>query len=248
MLKHKIIEELNRAYFSEDCHEKEVLEHLPKLLKHVKVFVDIGASLGQYTFHANKHMKEGKIYAFEADPVRYEELEKNCKKWESTSTNRLIPIHAAVSDTDGKINFFITNSNLSGGLFTRDVPDKTVEWEEVSVNSIRLDSFFDKLIPELIKIDVEGAELSVLRGTENLLRNGSMSFLLEVHSFSGQINPAEVFQFMSSKGYYSRNFFGRLFFTRSGKYSVRDRITNQSKIHLYKLKRFFGKFGFTRKR
>jgi FkbM family methyltransferase len=234
MLKYQIIEELNRAYFSEDCHEKAVLDNLPKLLEKAKVFADIGASLGQYTFHANKHMKEGKIYAFEADPIRFEELERNCKKWESTSTNRLIPIHTAVSDTDGKINFFITNSNLSGGLFTRDVSNKSVDWEEVSVDSVRLDSFFEKQPPNLIKIDVEGAELSVLKGAETILQQAGPSILVELHSFSGQVNPAEVFKYMGSKGYYSRNFFGRLLFEKSEKHSIWDRMRNKIKILLYK--------------
>ena len=43
-------------------------------------------------------MTNGKIYAIEADPIRFKELERNCKKWERMSSNKIIPIHAAVSD------------------------------------------------------------------------------------------------------------------------------------------------------
>lgn len=237
MLKDQIIEELNRAYFTPDCHEKEVLDHLPELLADVKVFVDIGASLGQYTFHANKHMKEGTIYAFEADPIRFEELEKNCRKWEALSTNRLIPVHAAVSDKNGTIDFFITNSNLSGGLFTRDNPGKSVDWEKICVKSIQLDSFFDDQAPGLVKIDVEGAELSVLKGAENMLQKARPAVLVEVHSFSGQVNPAEVFRFMGANGYYSKNFFGRLLFTKSQADGAWERILNGVKICAHNVRR-----------
>jgi glycosyltransferase involved in cell wall biosynthesis len=57
--KNKIYETLNKCCFSENCHEKEVLEDLPKILDGVKVFVDVGASLGQYTYFANKYMQGG---------------------------------------------------------------------------------------------------------------------------------------------------------------------------------------------
>ena len=73
-----IIEELERVYFTDDCHEKEVIDNL-KILDSVQVFVDVGASLGQYSYYVNKKIRNGQIYAIEADPLRVEQLEINCK-------------------------------------------------------------------------------------------------------------------------------------------------------------------------
>ena len=100
MEKEQIFQGLSKAYFSEEMHEKSIIEHLPKLLASVKLFIDIGASLGQYTYFANKVMLGGEIIAIEADPIRFEQLKHNCQKWESESggRNKLTPVQAAASN------------------------------------------------------------------------------------------------------------------------------------------------------
>ncbi len=224
MSKDEIIQTLNNAYFSEECHEKEILEQLPELLVDTKVFVDIGASLGQYTFHANKNMRQGRIFAIEPDPIRHQELANNCRQWEAKYTNKIIPIHAAACDKDGKTRFYVTNSDVSGGLFTHDVSHKSVNWQEQVVNCLRLDTLFADESPDFIKIDVEGAELSVLKGAVNILERGRTRFLIEVHSFSRQVKPADVTDFMKSWGYFGHDLFGKILFTRSEEKSLVDKL------------------------
>jgi len=58
MEKEQIFQGLSKAYFSEEMHEKSIIEHLPELLASAKLFIDIGASLGQYTYFANKVMPD----------------------------------------------------------------------------------------------------------------------------------------------------------------------------------------------
>ena len=184
MDKQEIYRILNEAYFSEECHEKDVLDHLPALLGGVKVFVDVGASLGQYTFFANKHIQGGQIFAIGADPVRFEELKENCRKWESesASNNKLTALHAAASDLDGKTMFFVTNSNVSGGLFKHNAA-QAVDWHEIIESCYRLDTLFGDRGPDLVKIDVEGGEPRVLRGATAILREGKAGFLIETHDW-----------------------------------------------------------------
>jgi len=222
MDKNEIYEILNEAYFSDNPHEKEVIDHLPELLREARVFVDIGASLGQYAYHANKHMNGGQIFAIEADPVRYERLKSNCENWQTSSTNKLRAIHAAISDKDGKTKFYITNSNVSGGLFMHSLDHidekdkKRVEWREIFVDSFRLEALFN-YIPGLIKIDVEGSELRVLRGCQNILRKGNPKIIIELHNWEdpeGQKNVSQVFDYMTSIGYESHNFYGKTLFTK----------------------------------
>ena len=74
MDKQEVYATLNQAYFSADCHERELLGNLPRLLADARLFVDIGASLGQYTLAASRGMRGGRIIAVEADPLRHEEL------------------------------------------------------------------------------------------------------------------------------------------------------------------------------
>jgi hypothetical protein len=65
----------------------------------------------------------------------------------------------------------------------------------------------DSLLPELgadrvnvLKIDVEGAELMVLKGASETIRaNPNILVLLDIHAFLG-VNPIEVFHYLSSLG------------------------------------------------
>jgi len=181
MDKSEIYRILNDAYFPETCDEKEVLEYLPTVLHNCQVFVDVGASLGQYTFFANKYLRGGEIFAIEADPIRFEELKRNCEKWESSSGNALTAIHAAVSDNDGQTTFYTTRSNVSGGLFKHDIAHQAVEWSECIVDCITLDTLFKDSSPDFVKIDVEGSEFQVLSGARRILSEGKARFLVEMH-------------------------------------------------------------------
>ena len=171
----------NDQYFGENMHEKEVINALPYLLRSAEVFVDVGASIGQYTFFGNKIMNNGKIYAIEADPLRFERLDKLCKEWEKSSTNKIFPIHAAAAESNTKVKFFITNSDRSGGFFPYSSPGKGHNWTEISVESTTLDNLFEDLDPDLIKVDVEGGEYRVLQGAKEILNRRKCKFLIEIH-------------------------------------------------------------------
>jgi FkbM family methyltransferase len=228
MRKEQVYESLNKAYFGEQRHEKEVIDRLSVMLRKVRVFVDIGASLGQYTFFANKVMRKGRIIAVEPDPIRFEELARNCDKWRSLSDNELIAVNAAASDRDGKIRFYTTQTNVSGGLFVHEVKPAVLKaseidalrWEEILVESCKLDTLLAGRSPDIVKIDVEGAELRVLRGAKNLLRAGKTKFLVELHGGwtdpEGQKDLSEVYGLMASFGYAPSDFRGQKLFARLG--------------------------------
>lgn len=110
-----IISTLNEAYFSANPHEREVIALMPKLLRGLQVFVDVGASLGQFTKAASQSLRGGTILAVEADPLRHRQLEKNCQEWAAASGNSIRAVHGAASNMPGTLKFQITNSSVSGG-------------------------------------------------------------------------------------------------------------------------------------
>ena len=205
MEKEQVYNILNKCYFSENMHEKEIIDDLPSLLQGVNSFVDIGSSLGQYVFFANKYIKNGTIFAIEPDPIRYEELERNCKKWETQfmNNNKLIAINGAVAEEDCEITFYSTDNSMSGGLF----PHKSrsnVNWDEIMVKGLKLDNLFKEDAPDFVKMDVEGVELRVLKGARKILKNGRTNFLIELHGWvdpEGQKNKNEVYKFLEEFGY-----------------------------------------------
>ena len=171
-------EYLYRSYFGAQPMEIEELEQLPELLKDMEVFIDVGASLGQYTYFANKAMSNGRIIAFEADPERYVELEKNCEKWQAEGSNKITVINAAVGDSHDPIEFYVTGSQVSGGFFP--VPERSDLYHPISMQQVTLSDYYEEGVPTFIKIDVEGAEFRVIRGAERNIAGGTTHFLLEM--------------------------------------------------------------------
>jgi len=216
-----VIEELRRVYFSTGGDEQDVLRALAPRLRAARFFVDVGASLGQFTEFASRTMLGGRVLSVEADPLRATELEKECLAWQSRSKPRLEVVHAAATDHDGVVRLSVTDSTVSGGLFRHPlehVPSNVaaaVRWREVDVPARCLDTLCQGDVPDMVKIDVEGAELRVLKGADGILRRGSTHFLVEIHPWAdpeGQSSPAEVLAFMASRGYRPYPFVGKTLF------------------------------------
>ena len=215
MDKSEILAILNRAYFSEEQHEKETLDRLPQLLEGARLFVDVGASLGQYTRAASRILRGGRILAVEADPLRHEELARNCATWGAETGTRIDAVFAAAADADGDMVFYLIYSNVSGGLFPHPIAHQKVAWDEIRVPARCLDSLCEGLEPDIVKIDVEGGELRVLQGARRLLAAGKTRFLVELHGWvdpQGRTIPREVLALMRHHGYLRAPFHGQTLF------------------------------------
>lgn len=202
---YKLLEE---QYFGPNMHEREEIELLPDLLKGVHSFVDVGASLGPYSFFANKILTGGTIFCIEADPIRFHRLKELSEQWEKTSDNKIKVLHAAAADKEGKMDFYLTDASISGGLFKHHVPDpvlsKSLNWTKTEVAVVTLDGLFRDADPDLVKIDVEGAEYRVLLGAREILQRGKSRFLVEVHPWGDEPikkTPADVFNLFAQFGY-----------------------------------------------
>ncbi|HEX2622275.1 MAG TPA: FkbM family methyltransferase [Phototrophicaceae bacterium] len=154
-----------------------IVERLPQAY----TFVDIGANLGYYTCIAARLMPQGQVYAFELDSMNLALTERNIQlnKFQNVKLE-----HAAVSNATGTLDYVRdTDSPSQGfGLSTNQERDRQIG-TLVKVTSFRLDDYFaGKMIaPAVFKIDVEGAELQVLQGMENLLNQPGITLFVEVH-------------------------------------------------------------------
>jgi FkbM family methyltransferase len=172
------------------------------------LFVDVGASLGQYTFFANQIMRDGLIVAVEADPIRVLRLQENAAKWQKESPrNEIRVVHAALSDAAGTTTFYTTKSNTSGSVARDQIPvsgDKAIKTEAIQVPALTLDSLLGDRQSGLVKVDVEGGEYRVLQGSERTLRSNGFDWLMEVHSWGDaerSTSPADVYALMKASGY-----------------------------------------------
>jgi FkbM family methyltransferase len=187
--------------------EKEQVAHVIDELQEDDVFFDIGANLGLYTAFSSKKLKKGKVESFEPYPPNIGILEKNSRR---NGTN--IDIHEiALSDDQGTANFQQTDDSVGSqvGALAPQNEESTYKVETDSVD--RLVSTTEIPVPNVIKIDVEGAESLVLEGMEKTLeRKSCRAIFCEIHPRSNSSRPSvqyfgssveKILDFIKSKGF-----------------------------------------------
>ncbi|MCC6389809.1 MAG: FkbM family methyltransferase [Bryobacterales bacterium] len=159
-------------------YEREKLDQLASLLPAGGVFYDLGAQAGYHTVLASKLAGEsGGVYAFEPLPRNQIFLRRNL---ELNAIRNVIVVAAAVTDLDGELCFDPGAGFMAGHL--------NMQGEGIRVRAVSLDQWMRQegaRPPDVIKIDVEGAELSVLGGAERVIRERRPVVLLDTHDFLG---------------------------------------------------------------
>jgi FkbM family methyltransferase len=130
------------------------------------VVLDLGASLGYYTLLAANH--GAKVYAFEPDYATFLYLVANIQR--NGFTDRVTAVSKAVSDKTGIASFLLHDSPVLNSLFDASGEVKTT----IPVECTTLDEFLDEaVVVDVIKMDIQGAELHALKGMERTLAHAS---------------------------------------------------------------------------
>jgi len=141
--------------------------------KDANVVVDLGANEGYYTLKLKQNNPKCKVIAVEPNPLAFEILEKNVK---FNKLSDIILVNKAVCNKSGKIIFEIVEqvSAIGGkdlGIMNRPWLKKDMT-KKVKVGCITLTKLFKEYNIEkanILKIDVEGMELEILKSSKNLL-------------------------------------------------------------------------------
>ena len=170
-------------YFLNIYEEGEVGK-LIELCKEQCIFADIGANIGLFSLAIAHACPQIKVFSFEPDRSIAGEFEKNLNL-NKHLTNRIDIIKSAVADIEGNLFFQRSKSFWDNGY---PGSEGRISGSKTSylVSSLRLDSFFLKKgrCPDVVKIDVEGAEYRVLKGMKGLFDKGYPKVIMvEMHSF-----------------------------------------------------------------
>lgn len=171
-----------RMYYFGDF-ENEQVDTFLSLVDEKSILYDIGANIGYYSLLATK--KGATAYAFEPSPQILPWLDENIQlnKMES----RVTVVKEAVSDRDGEITFYPhREGNFGvGKIFEDKTPaTRSASAPPVIVKTRTLDHFAEQLgvRPNLIKMDIEGAEYFILNNPPALLRgDNAPTLFIEFH-------------------------------------------------------------------
>lgn len=184
-------------------HEPKTIQAFAALLNLGMTAMDVGANIGQYALvAANRVGSQGHVHAFEPTPSLAAHVRRNLELngFENATVH---PV--AVSDTPGRamlnfaeasepnMNSIVTGETAAGGLI---VPTVTLD-DYVAEHSIGP--------VDVVKMDIEGAELQALRGATKLLSGADSPVLvLELNPktlrYSGH-TPDELLGLLASHGY-----------------------------------------------
>jgi FkbM family methyltransferase len=180
-LKLNLRDDLSRTwyYWGYGGYERGTVRLFTELLNSKSCVFDIGANIGFYTLLAASLMEgRGEVHAFEPHPDVFGALSRN----HELNGFRILHLNQmAMSDRDGQEALFLpadlawTNASL--------IPGFTAQHDTIRVNTVRFDSYCDKNAirgVDLIKIDVEGAELKVFHGMGRLLDAWRPDIICEV--------------------------------------------------------------------
>ena len=130
------LQHLYRTYFGELQHERAAIETLPRHLEGVDLFIDVGASLGLYTYTPIAAYPAQGLLLSSQTLINLASLEQSCRKWGQDGANEIVAIQASVSDRSGTIGFYQTGS--SGGLFP--VDERPASHSALEVRQVTLDA------------------------------------------------------------------------------------------------------------
>jgi FkbM family methyltransferase len=122
-----------------------------------KIFIDIGAHIGSVVSSVQTHVPSATIIAIEPIPEKVVHLRR------SFPTVRVHQV--ALGDSEGSVKFFIDTKQSGYSSLSRPAERDAKKMVEITVPMTRLDQLVDSNAIDAIKIDVEGTELDVLRGS-----------------------------------------------------------------------------------
>lgn len=142
-----------------------------------KIIVDLGANIGLTSVYFANKFPEARIIAIEPERNNFNELKRNTRDYNNIET-----LNLAVWNEDGFIE--LNDSGLGEmGYTTNSVnsqsdPNTTSRVQALTINSLL--SLLDIEFIDILKIDIEGAELELFQNTSSWLSN-TKSIIIELH-------------------------------------------------------------------
>lgn len=189
--------------FLSSSYEPDVWNWLKQRTVPGSIILDVGAQFGLYSMLAARHIgANGRIFAFEPSPDTVAVLGRHLKN--NRMSDRVEIVQAAVGPEEGEVTFYMAGTHPSNTLAPTTVDP--VKLTPVKVKAITVDGFCRQrqLKPTILKIDVEGWELQVLRGATEVVQDPGLTICVEMHPYaweSAGYTAADFTIFVEANGF-----------------------------------------------
>ena len=167
------------------------------VIKEGMTIIDIGVNKGYFSLLFAKLMNDkGKVLSFEPEP-------NNCfwfrKSIQANGYSCIKLFQYALSDREGSVNLYRGKKSGWGSLFLSSyTEEKTITAKTRKLDNVLKDEGMNKV--DIIKIDVQGADLLVLKGAERTLKRQNIKLVMDV-DIKSLTERKQLFDFLESRGF-----------------------------------------------
>lgn len=178
--------------FEKNTAQEDVSDYLKEYpLKKGDVVLDAGAFIGKFTVLAAKLVgKEGKVIAFEPDPFNRNILKKNIK---ANNLKNVVIVPRGLGNKEMKIGWSV------GGIVSQAGDSKIFKIKITTLDKAVKELNLKKI--DLLKTDIEGAEIEALKGGKNALKLTKHCAIASYHIVKGKKTCFEVEKILKKNGF-----------------------------------------------
>lgn len=204
----RLNEHMGSQIFWRGFYSGEQLALLDRIARPEDWFVDVGANQGEFTVFMAKRLTRGRVISFEASPGHYARL---CDNVRLNGLPNVQTVNVALSNATGRVQMFDREEQFDDGTFNEGLatlyPSAARGTPAGEIDAVTLDDWAASIsLPrlDLLKIDVEGAELSVLHGAREIISSHRPAILVEVNRdtcAAAGYEATAICRFLTDAGY-----------------------------------------------
>lgn len=182
--------------------DEQVLAALLARAKSSKVFWDVGANAGYMSLRFAEANPDAQVWAFEPIPELAGAI---CRSAQASGLDNVSVLNCGLSDKRSNATFHVGKNSVHSSMFYKDgLVDHSIEVTLFDADFLVANGL---PAPDIVKIDIEGAETLFFQGAAGLLREHHPTLIFECYRKPDGTTPVDVLRYLQALGY---NTFERL--------------------------------------